>query len=48
MDTLDLLVAFKRKDPKDYEEIFKILGEALEIYEENPKVKSSLKNFFGG
>ena len=44
---LDLLIAFKKEYPKDYEEIFIILDELLKIYEENPKVKENLKELFG-
>lgn len=43
INVLDLLIAFKKTYPSDYEEIFTILDEILEAYEENPKIKSYLK-----
>lgn len=46
INALDLLIAFKNDYPDDYEEIFKILDEILENYENNPKVKSNLIEIF--
>lgn len=43
INALDLLIAFKKEYPKDYEEIFIILDEILKIYEEDSRVKANLK-----
>ncbi|GAA7005032.1 hypothetical protein ID0148_05740 [Helicobacter pylori] len=42
--TLDLIVKFKKEHPQDFNELFEILKELIQEYEQNPdEVKQNLK-----
>ncbi|GAA7329250.1 hypothetical protein ID0616_01970 [Helicobacter pylori] len=42
--TLDLIVVFKKEHPQDFNELFEILKELIQEYEQNPdEVKQNLK-----
>lgn len=42
--TLDLIVGFKKKYPQDFDELFEILKELIQEYEQNPdEIKKNLK-----
>ncbi len=41
--TLDLIVGFKKENPQDFDELFEILKELIQEYEQNPEeVKQNL------
>ncbi len=41
--TLDLIVGFKKENPQDFDELFQILKELIQEYEQNPEeVKQNL------
>ncbi|GHR25232.1 hypothetical protein VN0452_07280 [Helicobacter pylori] len=42
--TLDLIVGFKKENPQDFNELFEILKELIQEYEQNPdEIKQNLK-----
>ncbi|GAA7271203.1 hypothetical protein ID0498_08550 [Helicobacter pylori] len=42
--TLDLIVGFKKEHPQDFNELFEILKELIQEYEQNPdEIKQNLK-----
>ncbi|GAA9351297.1 hypothetical protein TH0610_09720 [Helicobacter pylori] len=42
--TLDLIVGFKKENPQDFDELFEILKELIQEYEQNPdEIKQNLK-----
>ncbi|GAA8490983.1 hypothetical protein KKKH50_09490 [Helicobacter pylori] len=42
--TLDLIVGFKKEYPQDFDELFEILKELIQEYEQNPgEIKQNLK-----
>ncbi|MGL2461447.1 hypothetical protein ACOWMR_03360 [Helicobacter pylori] len=42
--TLDLMVGFKKEYPQDFNELFEILKELIQEYEQNPdEIKQNLK-----
>ncbi len=42
--TLDLIVGFKKKNPQDFDELFQILKDLIQEYEQNPdEIKQNLK-----
>ncbi|WRC97720.1 hypothetical protein E5K76_03580 [Helicobacter pylori] len=42
--TLDLIVGFKKEHPQDFDELFEILKELIQEYEQNPdEIKQNLK-----
>ncbi len=42
--TLDLVVKFKKEHPQDFDELFEILKELIQEYEQNPdEIKQNLK-----
>ncbi|WP_253781993.1 hypothetical protein [Helicobacter pylori] len=42
--TLDLIVSFKKENPQDFDELFEILKELIQEYEQNPdEIKQNLK-----
>ncbi|MFT2660115.1 hypothetical protein ACMWPU_02645 [Helicobacter pylori] len=42
--TLDLIVGFKKEYPQDFNELFEILKELIQEYEQNPdEIKQNLK-----
>ncbi|WP_238700520.1 hypothetical protein [Helicobacter pylori] len=42
--TLDLIVGFKKEHPQDFNELFEILKELIQEYEQNPdEIKKNLK-----
>ncbi|GAA7486310.1 hypothetical protein MMM109_01780 [Helicobacter pylori] len=42
--TLDLIVGFKKENPQDFNELFEILKELIQEYEQNPdEIKKNLK-----
>ncbi|MGN8505536.1 hypothetical protein ACR9LP_00375 [Helicobacter pylori] len=42
--TLDLIVGFKKEYPQDFNELFEILKELIQEYEQNPdEIKKNLK-----
>ncbi|WP_232607308.1 hypothetical protein [Helicobacter pylori] len=42
--TLDLVVKFKKEHPQDFNELFEILKELIQEYEQNPdEIKQNLK-----
>ncbi|AHZ25332.1 hypothetical protein [Helicobacter pylori] len=42
--TLDLIVGFKKENPQDFDELFEILKELIQEYEQNPdEIKKNLK-----
>ncbi|OOQ06666.1 hypothetical protein [Helicobacter pylori] len=42
--TLDLIVGFKKEHPQDFNELFEILKDLIQEYEQNPdKIKQNLK-----
>ncbi len=42
--TLDLIVGFKKENPQDFNELFEILKELIQEYEQNPdEIKRNLK-----
>ncbi|WQT43994.1 hypothetical protein KVC87_03095 [Helicobacter pylori] len=42
--TLDLIVGFKEENPQDFDELFEILKELIQEYEQNPdEIKQNLK-----
>lgn len=42
--TLDLIVGFKKENPQDFNELFEILKELIQGYEQNPdEIKQNLK-----
>ncbi|WRG08935.1 hypothetical protein FNE30_02905 [Helicobacter pylori] len=43
-EALDLVVKFKKEHPQDFNELFEILKELIQEYEQNPdKIKQNLK-----
>ncbi len=41
--TLDLIVGFKKENPQDFDELFEILKELIQEYEQNPdEIKQNL------
>ncbi len=42
--TLDLIVGFKKENPQDFDELFQILKDLIQEYEQNPdEIKQNLK-----
>ncbi|GAA8957499.1 hypothetical protein HpSP29_07770 [Helicobacter pylori] len=42
--TLDLIVGFKKENPQDFNELFEILKDLIQEYEQNPdEIKQNLK-----
>ncbi len=42
--TLDLIVGFKKENPQDFDELFEILKDLIQEYEQNPdEIKQNLK-----
>ncbi|GAA9593538.1 hypothetical protein UBN80_06440 [Helicobacter pylori] len=42
--TLDLIVSFKKENPQDFDELFQILRDLIQEYEQNPdEIKQNLK-----
>nr|WRE11152.1 hypothetical protein KVC08_03455 [Helicobacter pylori] len=42
--TLDLMVGFKKEHPQDFDELFEILKDLIQEYEQNPdEIKQNLK-----
>ncbi|WP_187902088.1 hypothetical protein [Helicobacter pylori] len=42
--TLDLIVGFKKEHPQDFDELFEILKDLIQEYEQNPdEIKQNLK-----
>ncbi|WP_330857542.1 hypothetical protein [Helicobacter pylori] len=43
-ETLDLIVKFKKEHPQDFNELFEILKDLIQEYEQNPdEIKQNLK-----
>ncbi|GAA7297672.1 hypothetical protein HpM040_06160 [Helicobacter pylori] len=43
-EALDLVVKFKKENPQDFDELFEILKELIQEYEQNPdEIKQNLK-----
>ncbi|WP_120815444.1 hypothetical protein [Helicobacter pylori] len=43
-EALDLVVKFKKENPQDFDELFEILKELIQEYEQNPdEIKKNLK-----